>query len=128
MSLREYIDSSLRNTYIGAVADTGMLKYSLEKAGLKPFQYMQVDAVIKNQLYSRDMAGYTTSHITEGSFLPAPPWVTDFHKPDVKAEYAFTVKEYHLDYALREIVGKIADSNLSNYDFLENLFHVRKKK
>lgn len=132
MSLREFIDASLSNTYIGAVADmyalTAMLKRSLEKAELNAHQYMQVDRVIKNQLYSRDMAGYTTSHIAEDAlFLPAPPWVGDYHKPGVQAGYAFEVKEFHLDYAVREVADKIKDNGLSNYDFLENLFHVRKK-
>jgi len=88
-------------------------------------EYKEIDVVIKNQLYSRDMAGYTTSLLTERVLQPAPPWSPDMKIPAVKEKYEAEMKAYHDSRKLHRLADYTKEHQIGRNTFLENLFHLR---
>jgi hypothetical protein len=103
-------------------------------------QYKRMDAIIKNQLYSRDMAGYTTSLLEPRKTIPsfnspalAYPQVTSTTQrvavqmtPEYR-EYMEEWRVYNENQAFHKLATFAFGQTDPSAEFLHNLFHIRKE-
>lgn len=98
-------------------------------------QYQQMDAIIKNQLYSRDMAGYTTSYVEKAVRLPDYGKIAGYLPAMVGQTSSVSQKDYD-DYqkdwdkfkrnlAYRKLAQFAQREGGPSAEFLKNLFHEK---
>ncbi len=98
-------------------------------------QYQKMDAIIKNQLYSRDMAGYTISHVEKALPLPDYNKISNYLPTVVGQTSSASQKDYD-DYqrewgrfkenlAYRKLAQFAQTQNGPEAAFLKNLFHEK---
>lgn len=85
--------------------------------------YKVIDEIIKKQLYSRDMASYTTS-------LVEPKRVPPMYSPkstNTRIELMQEMYEYHMNNSYHRLKNFAELPSNRDVEFLKNLFHIKQE-